>query len=62
MKKGANTDRSELKMGNYKFLTGAEKLLALDRNPSAQFNVTREESLPLEMVFSGYSFNSADKH
>ena len=30
MKKGANTDRSELKIGGYKLLTGAEKLLALD--------------------------------
>ena len=32
MKKGANTDRSELKTGSYKLLTGYEKLLALDRN------------------------------
>ena len=32
MKKGANTDRGELKMGSYKLLTGAEKLLALGQN------------------------------
>ena len=29
MKKGANTDRNELKIGRYKLLTGTEKLLAL---------------------------------
>ena len=29
MKKGANTDRTELKMGRYKLLTADEKLLAL---------------------------------
>ena len=40
MKKGANTDRSELKIGGYKLLTGAEKLLALDQNPSVQYTQT----------------------
>ena len=32
MKKGANADRSELKIGSYKLLTGGERLLALDQN------------------------------
>ena len=36
MKKGVKTDRKELKIGSYKLLTGTEKLLALDRNPSAR--------------------------
>ena len=32
MKKGANADCSELKIGSYKLLTGGERLLALDQN------------------------------
>ena len=31
MKEGAKPDWKELKMGSYKLLTGAEKLLALDK-------------------------------
>ena len=32
MKKGVKPDRKELKMGGYKLLTGAEKLLAQRQN------------------------------
>ena len=32
MKKGANTDRAELKIGSYKLLTTDEKLLALTKS------------------------------
>ena len=32
MKKGANADRDELKIGSYKLLTGGERLLARGQN------------------------------
>ena len=42
MKKGVKPDGKELKMGSYKLLTGAERLLALDRNLSALMNQNRK--------------------
>ena len=64
MKKGANTDRSELKIGGYKLLTGAEKIIGagLKSVRTMQPNRTREESLPLKMVFDAYIVNGAGKN
>ena len=45
MKKGAKLDWKELKIGSYKLLTGAAKLLALDRN--LPHNEPKQDKLPM---------------
>ena len=45
MKKGANTDCAELKIGSYKLLTADEKLLALQNETSHQNKSPAEAGL-----------------
>ena len=44
MKKGVKPDGKELKMGSYKLLTGAEKLLALDQNDHDSLPIRRRNN------------------
>ena len=57
MKKGVKPDGKELKMGSYKLLTGTEKLLALDRNLSAQCTQTGQATHDNETHLSYGCFN-----